>query len=172
MQTYIEYKAFCDKEANISKLKEADFVYVFQPEADHQGDKVLFTEFRWIGPYIIEKVLPNNNYLVRKSGTNRTQVLHRMQSRQFTSRQPSPDIRITPQKWKPDPELSLKHVYLYARAWECQHEKPLFDAENGNATPPNSPEIPVQSKLSSEKTSNTPGTPQECSRESFPQTEQ
>ena len=39
-------------------------------------------------PYIIEKVLPNNIYLVRKKGTNKTQVLHRMRMRQFTPRQP------------------------------------------------------------------------------------
>ena len=88
MQAYIKYKAYYDKKANNSKLKEADYVYVLQPKADHQGSKIPFTEFRWTGPYIIEKVLPNNNYLVRKIGTNKTQVLHRMRIRQFTPRQP------------------------------------------------------------------------------------
>ena len=76
MQAYIKYKAYYDKKANASKLKEADYVYILQPKADHQGSKVPFTEFRWVGPYIIEKVLPINNYLVRKIGTNKTQVLH------------------------------------------------------------------------------------------------
>ena len=35
-----------------------------------------FTVFWWIRPYIIEMVLPNNIYFVRKIGTNQTQVLH------------------------------------------------------------------------------------------------
>ena len=70
MQAYIKYKVNYDKKANASKLKEADYVYVLQPKADHQGSKIPFTEFRWIGPYIIGKVLPKNNYLVRKIGTN------------------------------------------------------------------------------------------------------
>ena len=56
MQAYITYKAYYDKQANASKLKEADYVYILQPKADHQGSKIPFAEFRWIGPYIIEKV--------------------------------------------------------------------------------------------------------------------
>ena len=109
MQAYIKYKAYYDKNANASKLKEADYVYILQPKADHQGSKIPFTEFRWSGPYIIEKVLPNNNYLVRKIGTNRTQVLHRMRMRQFTPRQPPADIVVKPQEYKSDPEVSLIH---------------------------------------------------------------
>ena len=69
--------------------------------------KFPFTEFRWIGPYIIEKALPNKNYLVRKIGTNQTQVPHRIRLRQFTLRQPIPDIQITPQEWKPDQEVLI-----------------------------------------------------------------
>ena len=86
------------KKPNASKLKEADYVYILQPKADHQGSKIPFTEFRWIGPYIIEKLLPNNNYLVRKTGTNKTQVLHRMRMRQFTPSQPPADITLMPQE--------------------------------------------------------------------------
>ena len=78
MQTYIKYKAYYDKKANASKLKQADFVYILQPKADHQGSKIPFAVFRWIGPYILKKVLPNNNFLVRKIGTNKTQILHRL----------------------------------------------------------------------------------------------
>ena len=118
MQAYIKYKVYYDKKANASKLKEADYVYVLQSKADYQGSNFPFTEVRWIGPYIIEEVLPNNKYLVRKIGTDKTQVLHRMRMRQFTSRQPPADIRITPQEHKPDPEKGLKHDGLYARARE------------------------------------------------------
>ena len=50
------------------------------------------TGFRWIGPDIFEKVLSSNIYLVRKTGTNKTQMLHRMRLRQFPPRQPIPNI--------------------------------------------------------------------------------
>ena len=125
MQAYIEYKAYYDKKANASKNKEADYVYILQPKADHQGSKIPFTEFRWIGPYLIEKVLPNNNYLVRKIGTNKTQVLHRMRMRQFTPRQLPADLTVKPQQYKSDPEMSLHHDDLYAK--EYDYDQPIFD---------------------------------------------
>ena len=78
MQAYIKYKAYYDKKTNASKLREAEFFYVLQPKADYQRSKIPFTEILSIGPYLIEKVFPNNNYLVPKIGTNKTQVLHRM----------------------------------------------------------------------------------------------
>ena len=117
--------------------------------------------------------MPNNNYLVRKIGTNNKQLLHGMRKRLFTSRQLTTDIRITPEsEWSPDPEVSLKHDDLYARAWEREYEKPIFEAKNNNATQPNSLEIPIHSDLSTEETWNTPVTAQKCSREIFPQREQ
>ena len=172
MQAYIKYKAYYDKKANASKLKEADYVYILQPKADHQGSKITFTEFRWIGPYIIEKVLQNNNYLVRKIDTNKTQVLHRMRMRQFTPHQPPADITVKPQEYKSDPEMSLHHDDLYARAWEYDYDQPIFDKENDNAVPPNSQEIPVQSHFSTEEMRNTPGKPHVCSPEFFPNTDE
>ena len=172
MQAYIKYKAYYDKKADASKLKEADYVYILQPEADHQGNKNPFAEFRWIGPYNIEKVLPNNNYLVRKIGTNKTQVFHRMRMRHFTPRQPPADITVKPQEYKSDPEVSPNHDDLYARAWEYDFEQPISDAENDNEAPTNSQEIPVQSDFSTKEMRNTPGEAHVCFPEIFPKTDE
>ena len=90
-----------------------------------------------------KKVLPNNNYLVRKIGTNKTQVLHQMRMRQFTPRQPPADTTVKPQEYKSDPEVSLNHDDLYAREWECDYEQPLSDAENDNEVSPNQRELPI-----------------------------
>ena len=122
IQAYIKNKAFYDKKANASKLKKADYVYILQAKADHQGRKIPFTGFQWIGPYNIEKVLPNNIYLVRKIVTNKTQILHRMRLRQFTPGQPIPDIPVTARECLPDPEVVIEHDDLYARAWECEYD--------------------------------------------------
>ena len=120
MQAYIKYKAYYDRKANASKLKKADYVFILQPKADHQGSKIPFTDIRWFGPYIIEKVLPIKKYLIREIGTNRRQILHRMRLRQFTPRQPLSDIPVTQREWQPDPEVVINHDDLYARAWECE----------------------------------------------------
>ena len=90
MQAYIKYEAYYDKKANASKFKEQHYLHVLQPKAHHQGSKIPFTEFWWIGPDIVEKALLNNNYLVLKFGTNKTLVLHRMRLRLVTPKQPKP----------------------------------------------------------------------------------
>ena len=143
-----------------------------QPKADHQGSKIPFTEFRLIGPYIIEKLLPHNKFFVRKIGTNKTQVLHRMKMRQFTPRHPPADITVWPQEYKSDPEVRLHHDDLYARSWEYDFEQPIFDAENDKAAPPNLQEIPLQTDYSREEIRNTPGNIHVCSPDIFPCTDE
>ena len=151
------------KKTNASKLKQSDYVYILQPKADHQGSKIPFTDFRWIGPYVIEKVLPNKNYVVRKIGTNKTQILHRMRLRQFTPHQPIPDTPVTPRKWQPDPEVIIKHDDLYARAWEREYDKPIFDSDCDNLVSPNLPEVAVRLGETADETRSTPETIQEDS---------
>ena len=168
MQAYIKYKSYYDKKTNASKLKQSDYVYILQPKADHQGSKIPFTDFRWIGPYIIEKVLPNNNYVVRKIGTNKTQILHRMRPRQFTPRHPIPDTTVTPREWQPDPGFIIKHDDLYARAWECEYDKPILDSDCDNLVLPNSPEVTVRSGQAADEMRSTPGTIQEDSSDILP----
>ena len=167
MQAYIKYKLFYDKKTNASKLKQSDYVYILQPIADHQGSKILFTDFRWIGPYIIEKLLPNNNYVVGKIGTNKTQILQRMRLRHFTPRQPIPDTPVTPREWQPDPEVIIKLDDLYARSWECEYDKPIIDSDPDNLVSPNSPEVTVRSGEAADETS-TPGTIQTDSSDILP----
>ena len=62
-------------------------------------------------------LLTNNKYLVRKIGTNKTQILHRVRLHQITQHQPILDVPITPRELQPDPEIVLKTDDLYARAW-------------------------------------------------------
>ena len=90
---------------------------------------------------------------------------------QFTPRQPPADITVKPQEYKSDPEVSLYHDDLYARAWEYDFEPPIFDAQNDNETPPNQREIQAQSDLSTEEMRNTQGITHECSPEILPPTD-
>ena len=144
MQAFIKCKSKYDKKTNASNIREQQNVCVLQSDADHKGTKIPFTNFRWIGPYIVEKALPNNNFLVRKFGANKTQVLHCIELRLFTPRQPIPDVQTTSQEPKPDLEVIIKHDDLYARVWEYEYETPIFD--NGQHEPDNdnSPEITVR----------------------------
>ena len=78
MQTYLKYKEYYDRKDKAATLKQNDYCFILQPIADHQGSKNPFREYRWTGAYIVEMVLPNENYIVRKLNSNKTQILHRM----------------------------------------------------------------------------------------------
>ena len=83
MQSYIKYKRNYDKKAKASQLKEKDYCFILQPEAYQQGSKIFFRDFHCIGPYLVEKVLPNNIYIVQKLKINKTQILHRIRLRKY-----------------------------------------------------------------------------------------
>ena len=78
MQRYLKYKEYYDQKAKTAPLEKGDFCFFlqchFQLLADHQGSKIPSREFRWIRTYVIEKVLPNENYIVRKLNSNKTQI--------------------------------------------------------------------------------------------------
>ena len=70
MQSDIRCKKYYDKKAQASPLQENGYCYISQPKADHQGSKIPFRYFIWIGPYLLEKVLPNDNRILCKVNTN------------------------------------------------------------------------------------------------------
>ena len=123
-----------------------------------------------MGPYIVEKALPNYNCLVRKLETNKTQVLQCVRLQFFLPRQPTPDVQTTSQEWKPDPEVIIKLDDLCARAWEPEYETHIFD--NGQREPHNgnSTEITLRYDLPNDETCTIPGTIQEDSADIFPHT--
>ena len=110
--------------------------------------------------------------MVLKTDINKTQILHRMRLRQFTPRQPIPDTPVTPREWQPDPEVIIDHDDFYARAWECEYDKPIFDSDRDNLVPPNSPEVTVRSGEAAGETRSTPGTIQEDSSNTLPYTDE
>ena len=55
MQAYIKYKAYYDEKADASKLKHADYIFLLQPKADHQGSKIPLTDFRWIDHILLKR---------------------------------------------------------------------------------------------------------------------
>ena len=107
--------------------------------------------------------------MVRKIGTNKMQILHRMRLRQFTPRQPIPDIPITPREWQPYPEVVVKHDDLYARAWECEYDEPILDSDYNNLATPSSPEITIRSKQEADENRSNPETIPESPPQIIPQ---
>ena len=121
------------------------------------------------GRYFVEKFLSNNNFLVRKLGANRTQVLHRIRLRLCTLKQPIHDVQKTSQGSKLDPEVIIKHDDTHARAWESKYEAPIFDKGQHEPNADNSLEITVRHDLPNEETCTILGTKHKGSPNIFSQ---
>ena len=106
MQSYVKYKEYYDRKAKAAPLKENDYCFVLQPKADHQGSKIPFRDYRWVGPFLIQKVLPNENYVVRRINTDKTQILHRIHLKKFVPNQPLED-NFREQQLQPDEEIVI-----------------------------------------------------------------
>ena len=117
MQSYLKYKEYYDRKAKAAPLKQNDYCFILQPIADHQGSKIPFREYRWVGPYVVEKVLPNENYIVRKLNSNKTQILHRIRLRKYEPNTVLQDVR--PEgNLQPDDEIIIPQDDLYVITWE------------------------------------------------------
>ena len=126
MQSYLKYKEYYDRKAKAAPLQEKDYCFVLQPKADSQGSKIPFRDFRWIGPFVVQKTLPNNNYIVRRLNTNKTQILHRIRLKKFVPNAPLED-KYEEEKLRPDEEIVIPQDDLYTISWEADFEYELFE---------------------------------------------
>ena len=112
MQSYIKYKEYYDRKAKAAPLKENDYCFVLQPKTDHEGSKIPFRDYHWVGLFIVQKTLPNENYIVRPINTNKTQILHRMRLKKFVPNQLLEDS-FREQRLQPDEEIVIPRNDLY-----------------------------------------------------------
>ena len=126
MQSYIKYKRYYDKKATATPLKVNDYCYVLNPKADNQSMKFAFKDCIWTGPYMVVKVLSNNNYVVRRTGTRYTQTLHRVRLRLYAPNQRVPDVTVRREDYLPDTVVKTTHSDWYPQAWETEIGEVLF----------------------------------------------
>ena len=129
MQSYIKYKVYYDRKAKAAPLKKNDYCFVLQPKADHQGSKIPFRDYRWVGPFIVQKVIPNENYIVRQINTDKTQFLHRIRLKKFVPNQPLED-NFRKQRLQPDEEIIIPQDDLYVITWETDFGEQLVTRGN------------------------------------------
>ena len=120
MQSSLKYKENYDRKAKAAPLQHNDYCFILQPIADHQRSKIPFREYRWTGPYLVEKVLPNENYIVRKLNSNKTQILHRIRLRKNEANSVLQDLR--PEgTLQPDDEIIIPQDDFYVITWETNY---------------------------------------------------
>ena len=134
MLSYLKYKKYYDRKATAAPLKINDYCYILNPKADNQSTKFAFQDCIWTGPYVVIKVLSNNNYTIRKLGTRYTQTLHRIRIRPYVTEQRLPDVTVRANDYLPDPEVKVSHNEWYAVSWEMDFGKQIDEHESPENT--------------------------------------
>ena len=129
MQSDLKYKDYYDQKAKAVPLKEKDYCFDLQAKADSQASKIPFKEYRWIGPFVVQTVLSNDNYIVRRLNTNKTQVLYRNRLKKFVPNAPLED-KYDGEKVQPDNEIVIPQDDLYTISWEVEFKYEFFEPKN------------------------------------------
>ena len=127
MQSYLKYKAYYDRKAKASPLVTTDYCYILNPKADTQATKIPFREFRWQGPYKVEKVLPNNNYIVRRLGNNQNPIATPNSFTKITPQSPLADIFVRETDWQKDDQMPIMHDDRYTQSWNTNFGPKTFE---------------------------------------------
>ena len=134
MLFYLKYKKYYDRKASAAPLKVNDYCYVLNPKADNQSTKFAFQDCIWTGPYIVIKILSNNNYTIRRLGIRYTQTLHRIRIRPYVPKQRLPDVTVRTNDYLPDPDVKVSHNEWYAVSWEMDFGKQIDEHEPSKST--------------------------------------
>ena len=123
MLSYLKYKKYYDHKASAAPLKINDYCYILYTKADNQSTKFAFQDCIWTGPYIVIKLLSNNNYTIRKIGTRYTQTLHRIRIQPYVPEQRVPDVTVRANECLPDTDIEVSHNEWYAASWDMDFGK-------------------------------------------------
>ena len=126
MQSYIKNKRYYDKKAKASPLKGKGCCFILKPKADNQVSKIPFRDFRRVGPYPVEKIQPDSNYLVHKLNKNKTQLLHRIRLSKYNPEK-TPQDNYQETQWQIDDNSVIPRDDLYTIAWKAEFGGHLFD---------------------------------------------
>ena len=92
---------------------------------------------KWIPTYRVERVLTNNNYIVRKVNTNYTQCVHRIRHKPFTPSEEVEDLdTVERTNFVPDPRVTDTEPALFDKVLhKVLQDKPAIlltaDADGG-----------------------------------------
>ena len=158
MLSYLKYKKYYNRKASAAPLKVNDYCYILNPKADNQSTKFAFQDCIRTGPYIVIKVLSNNNYTIRKLGTRYTQTLHRIRIRPYVLDQLMPDVTVRSNEYLPDQDVKVSHNEWHAVSWEMDFRKQIDKHETPKRAKPNQ-QVVIQEETNANDDTMTPQMP-------------
>ena len=106
-----------------------------------------------MGPFIVRKVLSNNNYTIRKVSTRYTQTLHRIRIRPYVPEQRVLDVTVRSSEYLPEPNVKVSLNEWYAVSRKIDLGKQIDKHEAAENTSNNQPTAPQNVTDVNDKTS-------------------
>ena len=105
-KSFNRYRRYYDRKARANPLTEHTYCLLLNPRLTEQSAFSPKTIQKWLALYRVERVLTAANYLIRKTGTNYTQIVHRIRLRPIKPQYQVTDIEdINPENFQTDPTL-------------------------------------------------------------------
>ena len=105
-KSFNRYRRYYDRKARANPLTEHTFCLLLNPRLTEQSASSPKIIQKWLALYRVERVLTAANYLIRKTGTNYTQIVHRIRLRPIKPQYQVTDIEdINPENFQTDPTL-------------------------------------------------------------------
>ena len=143
VRTYVKYQKHYDKTAHAIPLRVHSYCLLLNPTLDTQQQKMNKMQPKWLGIYRVEQQKTNENYLIRRVGTNHTQLVHRIRLRPYEPQLQVKDLpEIDRAKFVQDP--TFPECYLepavFDEAWESIRRNPddpneVIDPDQPSAAP-------------------------------------
>ena len=133
MKSYLKYKEYYDRKAKAAPLHQGDYCFILQSLADHQGSKIPFREFRWTGPYIIEKICqmkttsPENSILTKHKSYTVLDCENILQIQIYV-------MSVQREIFQADDEIIIPQDDLYIISWETEYDDFPPNSEFKNAS--------------------------------------
>ncbi len=106
LSAYAKYRDYYDKKEKAAPLKLHSYCSILHPLLTTQSDKMPNLKSKFVLLFRVEKVLSYSNYLIRRVGTNYTQIVHRIRLRPIKPHYTVQDFdEIDDQNFIPDPTL-------------------------------------------------------------------
>ena len=105
-KSFNRYRRYYDQKARANPLTEHTYCLLLNPRLTEQSAFSPKLIQKWLALYRVERVLTAANYLIRKTGTNCTQIVHRIRLRPIKPQCQVTDIEdINPENFQTDPTL-------------------------------------------------------------------
>ena len=133
---FIRYKEYYDQKAKATPLRLHTYCLLLNPRLDNQQQKMNKMQPKWLALYRIEKKMANENYLIRETNTNNTQIVHRMRLRPYNPNHKITDLSdIKKENFQQDPKFPQE--YLHPQITDRAHAQLFINPEDlGKETTP------------------------------------